>query len=57
MTSLAGDSKLRAGGSVRSRPSNEVPVDGKLSVKLQVKDIKEPIKAPKIQDFCLGIPF
>ncbi|KAI3943360.1 hypothetical protein MKW92_003675 [Papaver armeniacum] len=57
MTSPTGDSKLHAEGSVRSHPSNEVPVDGKFIVKLQEQDIKETIKEAKIHDFCFGIPF
>lgn len=59
MTSPAGDSKLQAEGSVRSHPTNEEPVDGQLGkdVELQEQEIKEPIKAAKIHDFCFGIPF
>ncbi|KAI3950796.1 hypothetical protein MKW92_018629, partial [Papaver armeniacum] len=57
MTSPTSDSKLHAEGSVRSHPSNEVPLDGKFVVKLQEQDIKETIKAAKIHDFCFGIPF
>ncbi|KAI3894921.1 hypothetical protein MKX03_022859 [Papaver bracteatum] len=59
MTSPAGDSKLQADGSVRSHPTNEEPVDGQLGkdVELQEEEIKEPIKAAKIHDFCFGIPF